>query len=148
MSLYLDASVLIPKLIEEPDTPTIEGYLAGTPEERLVSDFAAAEVASGLSRHVRTRRLSVAEASAALADFEIWRAANSSPAEVHAADVRLTYAYVCRLDLALRAPDALHLAIAHRTEAKLVSFDRRLLRAASALGIIAEMPGTDSGRTR
>jgi len=140
VSLYLDASVLIPKLIEEPDTAAVEAYMAGTPEERLVSDFAAAEVASGLSRHVRTRRLSVGEASAALADFEIWRAANSSSVEVHAADVRLAYAYVRRFDLALRAPDALHLAIARRTEARLVSFDRRLLRSATALGIVAEMP--------
>jgi predicted nucleic acid-binding protein len=82
----------------------------------------------------------VAEASAALADFEIWRAGNSSPVEVHPADVRLAYAHVRRFDLALRAPDALHLAIARRAGAKLITFDRRLLAAASALGIAAEMP--------
>ena len=140
MSLYLDASVVIPKLVEEPNTAVVEDYLATHTEDRLVSDFAAAEVASVLSRLVRTRQLSVAEASAALTDFEIWRAANSSPMEVHAADARLAYAHVRRFDLALRAPDALHLAIARRTGAKLVSFDRRLLAAASALAIAAEMP--------
>ena len=148
MSVYLDASVVIPKLVEEPDTAAVDAYLAGNPEDRLVSDFAAAEVASVFSRLIRIGQLSVAEASAALADFEIWRATNSSPVEVHAGDVRLAYAHVRRFDLALRAPDALHLAIARRTGAKLVTFDRRLLRAASALGITAEMPKTPSARDR
>jgi predicted nucleic acid-binding protein len=148
VSVYLDASVIIPKLVEEPETAAVEAYLAGNPEDRLVSDFAAAEVASVLSRLLRMGQLSLAEASAAIADFEIWRASNSSPVEVHAGDVRLAYAHVHRFDLALRAPDALHLAIARRTGAKLVSFDRRLLRAASALGIMADMPTIPSGRIK
>ena len=41
MSIYLDASVIVPKLVEEPDTAVIESYLADNTEELLVSDFAA-----------------------------------------------------------------------------------------------------------
>ncbi|HEV8679124.1 MAG TPA: type II toxin-antitoxin system VapC family toxin [Stellaceae bacterium] len=111
--------------------------------DRLISDFAAVEVASGLSRLVRMGLLPSAEAVARLTDFEAWRSATSSPAEVHAADVRLAYAYVCRFDLMLRAPDALHLAIANRLRATLVTLDRRMERAALELGIAVEVPQTN-----
>ena len=147
MSVYLDASVILPKLVEETKSGAAAAYLASHSEELLISDFAAAEVASGLSRLVRIRQLSTADASAIFDDFEIWRAATSSPVEIHGADIRLAYAYVRRFDLGLRAPDALHLAIAQRSDARLASFDRRLLRAAPALGIVAEMPTAAPGRT-
>src|SRR5947209_15758903 len=113
MSIYLDASLVMTTLVEEPASGAVETYLKTRPE-RVISDFAAAEVASGLSRLVRTSLLSAAEAAARLADFEAWRAATSSPIEVQPADVRLAYAYVRRFDLMLRTPDALHLAIARR----------------------------------
>lgn len=141
MSLYLDASVLLPRLVEEPDSPLISAYLLENTEELLVSDFAAAEVASGLSRLVRMRVISRAGADACLSDFEIWRAATSAPVELHAADARLAYAYVRRFDLMLRTPDALHLAIARRLDATLVTLDRRLVRVAGELGIAVTVPG-------
>jgi predicted nucleic acid-binding protein len=53
--------------------------------------------------------------------------------------VRLAYAYVRRFDLILRAPDALHIAIARRLDVALVTLDRRLANAAQALGITVEM---------
>ena len=140
MSLYLDASVLLPRLVEEPESDIVRAYLIANTEELLISAFAAAEVASGLSRLVRMGLISGAEADLCLSDFEIWRAATASPVDVHAADARLTYAYVRRFDLMLRAPDALHLAIAQRIGATLVTFDRRLARAAGELGVpVAEL---------
>jgi predicted nucleic acid-binding protein len=141
MSIYLDTSVLLPTLVNEPVSGAVETYLVAR-QERLISDFAAVEVASGLSRLVRTGLLTAAEGAARLADFEVWRAATSSPVEVHAADVRLAYAYVRRFDLMLRAPDALHLAIARRLDATLVTLDRRLERASQQLGIAVEVPQT------
>src|SRR5690348_10087639 len=111
MSIYLDASFLFPTLVQEATSDAVKTYLL-TRQGLLISDFAAVEVASGLSRLVRMGLFVAAEATARLTDFAAWRAATSSPAEVHAADVRLAYAYVCRFDLMLRAPDAVHLAIA------------------------------------
>ena len=137
MSIYLDTSVLIPTLVEEPVSGAVEAYLKTRPE-RLISDFAAAEVASGLSRLVRTSLLTAAEAAVRLADFDAWRAATSSPAELNSADARLAYTYVRRFELMLRAPDALHLAIARRIDATLVTLDRRLARAAREFGITVE----------
>ena len=50
MSAYLDASVLLPILIEEPASQAVDAYILAGAQEFLVSDFAAAEVASALSR--------------------------------------------------------------------------------------------------
>jgi uncharacterized protein len=144
VSAYLDASLLVPRLVEEPRSADVDAYLAGVSEDLLISDFAAAEVASALSKLVRMRQIAAADASSALSDFEIWRAATSSSADVHAADVRFAYAYVRRFDLHLRAPDALHLAIVRRLDATLVTLDRRLATAAEALGIAVAVPGADS----
>src|SRR6266853_627641 len=97
MSIYLDASFLVPTLVEERGSAAVNAYLVAAEQELLVSEFAAAELLPPRSR---------------LADFEAWRAAASSPVDVQPADARLAYAYVRRFDLMLRTPDALHLAIA------------------------------------
>ena len=67
----------------------------------------------------------------------------SSPADIHTSDIRLAAAYVRRFDLALRAPDALHLAVAGRLDVPLGTLDRRLATAARELGVAVEEPTTD-----
>jgi predicted nucleic acid-binding protein len=138
LSVYLDASVLLPTLIKERASAAVDTYLLTPGQAFLISDFAVAEVASGLSRLVRMGQLDAADALGRLDDFDAWRAAASLPVDVHAADVRLAYVYVRRFDLMLRAPDALHLAIARRLDATLVTLDRRLATAAHELGITVE----------
>jgi predicted nucleic acid-binding protein len=139
MSIYLDTSVLIPTLVEEAVSKAVEAYLIAVEQELLISELAAAEVASALSRLVRTHLLETDDASSRLADFEAWRAGAASPVDVHPADARLAYAYVRRSELMLRAPDALHLAITARLDASLATLDRRLQRAAQQLGIAVEL---------
>lgn len=138
MSNYVDTSVLLPTLIAEPTTEAVYDCLGADGRELLISDFAAAEVASALSRLVRMALLTDADASARLADFDAWRAAMSSPVDIAASDARLACIYVRRFHLGLRAPDALHLAIARRLDATLVTLDRRLAAAARDLGIAVE----------
>src|SRR6185437_14377735 len=99
MNIYLDASFLIPTLVAEQASGAVNAYLIATEHELLVSEFAAAEVASALSRLVRMRLMTSADAVARLGDFEAWRAAASSPVDVQPADARLAYAYVRRFDL-------------------------------------------------
>ncbi len=140
MSTYLDTSVLLPTLIAEPATEAVYEFLGADGQELLISDFAAAEVASALSRLLRMDLLTDADASARLADFDAWRAAIGSLVDVAASDARLAYIYARRFDLGLRAPDALHLAIARRLDATLVTLDRRLATAAREMGIAVEVP--------
>ena len=138
----MDTSVLIPTLIKEPASDAVEAYLSAR-QERVISDFAAVEVASVLSRFVRTGLLTIEAAAARLTDFEAWRATTGLAVEVHPVDLRLAYAYDRRFDLMLRAPDALHLAISHRLQATLVTLDGRMERAAHQLGIAVEVPQTN-----
>jgi len=138
LSAYLDTGILLPTLIAEPMSEAVYDYLGADRQELLISDFAAAEVASALSRLVRMALLTEADASARLADFDAWRAAMSLPVDIGATDARLAYIYVRRFDLGLRAPDALHLAIARRLDVPLVTLDRRLATAARELGVAVE----------
>jgi uncharacterized protein len=141
LSAYLDTSVLLPTLIAEPSTKAVYDYLGAVHQELLISDFAAAEVASALSRLIRMGLLTGVDASARLADFDAWRAAMSLLVDIRAADARLAYIYVRRFELGLRAPDALHLAITRRLDATLVTLDGRLATAARELGVAVETPG-------
>jgi uncharacterized protein len=140
LSAYLDTSVLLPTLIAESATEAVYDYLGAGEQELLVSDFAAAEVASALSRLIRMAILTDGDASARLADFDAWRGAMSIPVDIGASDARLAYIYVRRFDLGLRAPDALHLAITRRLAATLITLDRRLATAAREMGIAVKVP--------
>ncbi len=135
MTLYLDTSAIIPTLVLEPTGPAIDRFIAGNRERLAVSEFAATEVASAFSRLHRTGAMDRAETLLRLADFDTWRAANTATPDITAADHRLAGLYVRRFDLALRAPDALHLAICARLGLTLVTLDRRLAAAAVALGV-------------
>lgn len=135
MSLYLDASVLLPVFVAEPASTTVQGFLQDCGSEILVSDFAAAEVASAISRLVRTHRMEMTDGQAVLEDFDAWRAAMTTGVDLQSADVRLAAAYVRRFELMLRTPDALHLAACRRLGTPLATLDRRLAWAAAELGV-------------
>ena len=135
MSAYLDASVILPTLVKEAGSDRIDQFLVQTSETFVVSEFAAAEVASALSRLVRTGRLDAGDAVSRLTDFDVWRASATTDYEFRSADIRLANVFVRRFDLMLRAPDALHAAACQNANLLLVTMDRRLARAAEALGV-------------
>ena len=140
MSLYLDASALMPTVVVEKTTDAVGQFLNAGADVLVVSDFAAAEVASALSRLVRMDRLTASEAVERLADFDTWCAGATENAGMIATDCRLANTYVRRFDLKLRAPDALHAAICQRLELTLVTLDRRLAAAVRELGIGVAVP--------
>lgn len=151
MSAYLDASAILPSLIEEPATALVDAYLLAAADPLVVSEFAAAEVASALSRLARTGRVTRDDAAARLADFDAWRA-TLEDIDLTASDVRLAHVFVRRFDLMLRAPDALHVAICRRAGFVLVTCDQRMARAAEELGIGSRLlsgrgPPHDEGRS-
>jgi uncharacterized protein len=141
MSLYLDASVLVPTIIMERDSPAVIEALLARDDDLTVSDFAIAEVASALARLVRMGRLTIPEATDRLADFDTWRAAETDAVDIIAHDCRLADRHVRRFELKLRAPDGLHLAICRRLGLQLATLDRRLAAAARVLGIEVLVPG-------
>ena len=140
MTHYLDASAILPMLVTEPKSAAVTRWLANDGDGLIVSEFAAAEVASALSRLVRMEELDLAAAGAHLADFDAWRAGFTADVTIDAADLRLANSFVRRFDLGLRAPDAVHAAICRRGDHVLVTLDRRLATAAETLGLRAFVP--------
>ncbi|MEJ0066785.1 MAG: type II toxin-antitoxin system VapC family toxin [Caulobacteraceae bacterium] len=140
MALYLDASVMLPTLVAEATSSTVLGFLAAATDELLVSDYAAAEVASALSRLVRMGRLSTDAGRNRLARFDSWRNADTSPIALDNTDVQAAAVLVRRFELKLRTPDALHLAVSVRLGARLVTYDGTLADAAAACGTPAIRP--------
>ena len=140
MSAYLDASALVATLVREPGSVAIDTFLEHYDGTIGVSDFAAAEVASAVSRLVRTNLITQEDAEARLSDFDAWRSIRAETIDLEPSDARLANTYVRRFDLMLRAPDALHAAICRRLDLTLVTLDQRLAKAARELGIDARVP--------
>ena len=140
MTAYLDASVVVPLLVDEQGSRFAVDYIYSYGGDLVVSDFAAAEVASAVSRLLRMGQLDRRRAEVALDDFDRLRSSVLRPAELINGDLRRADALVRRLDLELRAPDAIHLATARRLEATLVTLDRKMAKAARALGFLVEPP--------
>lgn len=134
MSLYLDPSVIVPTLVQEKSTGAVLALLAATTDDLLVSEYAAAEVASALSRLVRTRDLADDAARSRLIRFDAWLEAAASIVEIENLDIRNAATLVRRFELKLRTPDALHLAVCLRTRARMVTGDGMLSAAAVAIG--------------
>jgi uncharacterized protein len=135
VSVYLDASVLVALLTEDALTLRADAFLRGCTAALIVSDFAAAEVASVVARHVRTREISMDDARAAFTTFDEWTARATVRAETTGADIASATTFLRRLDLALRTPDAINIAIAQRLEATLLTFDVKMIDCARALGV-------------
>jgi len=140
VSFYLDASAIVPTLIEEAGSPATARFLAEATERLTVSDFTAAEVASALSRLVRMALVTEAEATARLLEFDIWRASATDGADFQPSDFRLANIFVRNFALGLRAPDAVHAAVCRRADLTLVTLDRRLASAAEALDVRVVVP--------
>jgi uncharacterized protein len=139
---YLDASVLVSLILGEPSSDAVERWITDVELPLLVSDFAAAEVSSAISLAVRQGRETASNGAGRLSDFDDWRMeAPTIPIAMDPEDVRMADQIVRAFDLGLRAPDALHVAMAQRLNARLITLDRRLMRAASALGVEAISPG-------
>jgi predicted nucleic acid-binding protein len=139
MSVYFDASAILPLLVVEASTPVAQRFVDQLDTPMFVSEFAAIEVASGLSRLTRMGALDRATGDRHVADFDIWRTSFTIPAEILPVDLSVANGFVRRFELGLRAPDALHAAICRRADHDLVTLDRRLAAAASALGVRVEL---------
>jgi hypothetical protein len=140
LSLYLDASAILPMFVHEASSAAVAAWIRGAPAPFAVSEFAAAETAAALSRLTRTGDLSPDEAARSLDAFDAWRAQEAMDPGVEPSDLRLASRFVRRFDLALRAPDAVHAAVCLRGGHTLVTLDRRLAAAAQALGVATTIP--------
>jgi predicted nucleic acid-binding protein len=132
--VYLDASVLVALLTNNPRTSRADAFVRTKKPILIVSDFAAAEFASAIARRVRMGEIAADEARIGFSNFDAWAMRATRRERTKAADVSAAEAFLRRLDLNLRAADAVNIAIAQRLGAALVTFDRRMAASACALG--------------
>ncbi|MGI8841436.1 MAG: type II toxin-antitoxin system VapC family toxin [Caulobacteraceae bacterium] len=135
MSVYFDASILVSLFIDDDSNEKAEAYLRDASPTVCLSDFAAAEFSSALNRRVRMGLLPAREARAAFGEFDVWRTRGVILMGTTAADIATADSYLRRLDLPLRTPDALHIAIADRAAAPLATFDKKMAECAKTLGV-------------
>ena len=133
VTCYLDANILVALLTPEPFSRRADTFLRTNTEPLIVSDFAAAESSSAVARRVRLREFTRYQAQITLSRFDAWLVRTADRVEIGAEDVALATAFLRRLALTLRTPDAIHIAIAQRIAARLVTFDERMAQSARAL---------------
>ncbi|HVC54014.1 MAG TPA: type II toxin-antitoxin system VapC family toxin [Stellaceae bacterium] len=140
MSSYLDASVIVALLTVDPLNARVERFFRTVQDDLVVSDLAGAEFASAIARRVRMRELALEIGRGDLAEFDRWCARSALWVTVEPADMAAATGFLRRLDLTLLSPDAIHIALARRLGARLVTLDRRTAAAAGALGVVAAEP--------
>lgn len=135
--LYFDASALIKLYLPEPESDALNRVVEGR-RDAIVSDLAVTEIVSSLCRR---RREGAVDAQVVnrlrrqiLSHFDsgVYRRVELLP-EIHREAERLL---VSIERVPLRAADALHLALAlSGAAASVLTFDRRLVDAARAVGL-------------
>jgi uncharacterized protein len=101
----------------------------------IVSDWAVLEVSSIISLRTRIGASSDGKTSVALSSFDSWRVKSALSVTLEGADIANATRIVRNSQLALAGPDALHLVIAQRLDATLLTFDKGLAKAARPIGL-------------
>jgi uncharacterized protein len=143
--LYFDTSFLAPLFLPESTSGDIAAYVRGLPAKELaVSHWTRVEFSSLVARKVRTSELDAEAAAHADTRFEAAVGESFAVFLPNADDFALAKRYIGQFETGLRAPDALHLAIAaNRRAATIYSLDRRLI----AAGKILDLPVSTGIRT-
>jgi len=115
-------------------------FLSARPTIVVVSDFGAAEFSSPVARRVRMQDLTRNDGQLAFLHFDTWAARSARRQAITTADIGAADRILRRLDVNLRTPDAIRIAITQRLEATLVTFDSGMAAAARALGMAVATP--------
>ena len=137
--IYLDTSFLTPLFREEAISSKVAAFLARQPIGTLaVSKWVSVEFVCLVSREVRMGALTVAQARRLIAEFDAMVADALIVLTPTANDFTLAQQYFANFSTKLRAPDALHLALAHNNGAEFVAtLDEGMLFAAKKLKMAA-----------
>jgi predicted nucleic acid-binding protein len=140
LKLYLDSSVVVALIMGEPHAAAIVILREQHKDpEILVSDLAVGEIVASFAKFVRMGRIDERAMAAARQLLEQilpeWQIVEIAPE-----DVADAISMVARPALALRMPDAIHIALSRRLGAALVTLDQRQNDAAVTLGATVAGP--------
>lgn len=142
---YIDASALAAIVLREPASSAVDDLVRVRSDTLFVSDFCLAECTSALATFGRRKNWSQSQTDGLWPELDAWVAVTARPVPTEAEDVARAISIVRRFDLKLRAPDAIHVATAARLEARLITLDKRMARAATALGVACINPADAVG---
>jgi len=134
---YIDTSFLAPYYLPEASSAAVERKLRSLPEGSLIiSPLVRTEFASVLSRKVRAQELDETDARRAMNALERHLNMRSlRMVDIIGRDFARATEWIMTMKYSLRAPDALHLAVAVRQDAILWTLDRSLSSAAKQVGL-------------
>ncbi len=137
--IYLDTSFVAPLFRAEPSSSKVADFISRQATGTLaVSKWTSVEFASLISREVRMDVLTAAEGRSLIAEFESIIAASFVVLSPNSYDFELAQEYVAHFSTRLRAPDALHLAVAHNNGMEYIAtLDEGMLAAAKKLKVPA-----------
>ena len=138
---YLDSSVLVCMFSNEARTRSMQDWRAKLPGESVwISEWNIAEFHSAMSLKRRTAQMTVMERHRAEMLFEAYLKLYPNIFSVVSAHFRRAAAIAAREDINIRAPDALHLAVAEANGATVCTLDNKMHQAAEVLQIDCLIP--------
>lgn len=137
--IYLDTSIIVPAYCEEPLSDRVDELLRQE-SDIAISDLTEVEFYSALSQKVRRRDLMLDEAQQIAGDFRsdlnsgIYRRL-----QVESVHYQQARNWISQFSTVLRTLDALHLAIGHTCQMKVVTGDIGLAKSGQVFGVDVEL---------
>ena len=133
---YLDTSLVIASLIRERRSEAVLAWISSFDGPQFaVSPWVNTEVASALALNVRTQAISQSTQNQAWASWQIFLRDSMYNIDITEPAFDMAAEYCADPVLALKAGDALHLAVAQSAGLAVATLDRGMLSAGLALGI-------------
>lgn len=134
---YIDTSYLAPYYLPEANSESVEKRLLKLPGGSLIiSPLVRAEFASLLSRKCRAKEMDGADARQTMTALDRHLSAGMLRiVSIGSRDFEQATEWIMAMKRPLRAPDALHLAVAARQDAVLWTLDQALAQSAKWIGL-------------
>jgi predicted nucleic acid-binding protein len=136
LTAYVEASVAVSLFISDVHSHRADAWLARQGDPLLLSAWTITEFSSALALRRRSGTLVMQDSLAAESAFDGWVSSDQvRQLEIGSADFAAARQLMRYDMIRLRAPDALHLAIALRLGAAMATLDDDLQEAAKAVGL-------------